>query len=75
MGTIVEKSDSANNYRAEGLGAIGGLLVLWTETQQIFLYNKCVTYCDNIGIVRYAGKPNKPPTEKQSQGGIINLIK
>ena len=28
MGTIVDKSDFTDNYRAEGLGAIGGILIL-----------------------------------------------
>ena len=35
MGTIVEKSDFADKYRAEGLGAIGGLLILRAATRWV----------------------------------------
>ena len=36
---------------------------------------ECLAYYDNLGIVRHASKPNKPLSEKQSQGDIIVLVK
>ena len=68
-GTIVEKSDPANNYCDEGLGDIGGLLVLRAETPHIFPYKECVACCDNLGIVQHAEKPHEPLPEKSKPRG------
>ena len=35
MGTIVEHSDFADNYRAESLGAIGGLLIIRAAIKRV----------------------------------------
>ena len=75
MGKIVERSDFADNYQAEGLGAIGGLLILRAATMRVLSYKECLAYCDNLGIVCHASKPNKPLSEKQSQWDVIGLIK
>ena len=75
MGTILEQSDFADNYRAEGLGAIVGLPILKAATRRLLPYKECLAYCDNLGIVHHANRPNKPMSEKQSQGDIIGLIK
>ena len=52
-----------------------GVLILRAAAQRVSHYKERLTYCDNLGIVRHAGKPNKPLPENQSQGGIINLLK
>ena len=76
MGTTVEKSDWCTyNYHAEGLGDIGGLLILRATTWRVLSYKECQAYCDNLSIVHHASKPNKSLSEKQSQGDIIVLIK
>ena len=74
-GTLVEKSDFAENYGAEALGAIGGLLILRAATKRVFPDKEFLAYCDNLGIGSHTSKPNKPLYEKQSQGDVIGLIK
>ena len=74
-GTLVEKSDFADNYRVEALGAIGGLLILRAATKRVLPYKECLAYCDNLGIIGYAKKSNEPLCEKQSQSDVIGLIK
>ena len=36
QGTLVEESDSAENYHAEALGAIAGFLSIRTDTRRAF---------------------------------------
>ena len=64
MGTVVERNDFADNYRAEVLGAIGGLLILRAAIKRVSPYKQCLVYCGNLGIIRHANKPNKPLCEK-----------
>ena len=64
MGTIVEKSDFADNCRAEGLGATGSPPILRAATRQVLPYKECLAYYDNLGIMHKASKPNKPISEK-----------
>ena len=68
MITIVEKRSFTDNYCAECMGSIGGLLFLFAAVQRILSYKGCIVYGDNLGIMRHAGKPDKPLPEKQSQG-------
>ena len=61
----VGKSDFVDNYRA---GCLGYRLYCGVP------HSLC-RYCDNLGIVWHADKPNELLPEKQSEGGTINLIK
>ena len=63
-GTLVEKSDFTDNYQAEALCAIGGLLILRAATKQVSPDKECLPYCDNLGTSSHASKPNKPLYEK-----------
>ena len=73
-GSIVERSDQADNYRAEGLGALAGLLVIYAGTGRRLPYKFVKAYCDNKGIVIH-GSSTKPLPDKQSQADILRLIK
>ena len=74
VGSIVEQSDHADNYRAEGLGALAGLLVLYAGTGRRLPYKLVKAYCDNKGIVSH-GTSDRPLPEKQAQADVLRLIK
>ena len=74
-GTLVEHSDSADNYRAEALGAAAGLLVLRAATSRQFRYLDVVAHCDNMGIVKHGNAADSPCVEKQVHADLIVLIK
>ena len=74
-GTLVEYNDSANNYRAEALGAAAGLLVIKAATERCFNYLDVVAHCDNMGIVKHGNSPGTPCPEKQVHADLIILIK
>jgi hypothetical protein len=75
IGTLVEESKEADNYRAEALGAIGGILVIMAATQCPMKYKPCQAFCDNMGIVKHASRHNSPIGEKQVHADVISLIK
>jgi len=72
-GTLVEKSDSADNYRAEALGLAAGLLVIKAATERQFRYLNLVAHCNNMGIVKHGNASDKPCLEKQVQADLIIL--
>ena len=59
-GTLVEYSDSADNYRAEALGAAADLLILRAATPRQFRYLDVVAHCDNMGIVKHGNVADTP---------------
>ena len=67
IGSVVKRCDNANNYRAEALGAMCGLLVLHAASRRTFRYGECHAYCDNKGVVGHAAKPHVPFADKQVQ--------
>jgi len=75
VGSVVEHSANADNYRAEALGSIVGQLVLRAASQRHFRYKSCEAYCDNKGIVNHANDCDSPLKEKQSQADVIALVK
>ena len=74
-GTIVEESDDADNYRAEALGAVAGMLVIRAATQRSFRYQDIVGHCDNMGIVRHGNAADKVCPEQQVQADLLILLK
>ena len=76
VGTLVEKIDTADNYSAEALGVMTGLLVIKAATTKNYCYLKRLTgHCDNMGIVKHGNIANKAVPEKQVQADLIALIK
>ena len=65
-GTLVERSDFADNYRAEALGALAGLLVLREVTTHTFKYKGGVGHCNNKGIVGHCNAPTKDPHKNRA---------
>ena len=63
-----------DNNSAEDLGAIGGLLILRADTRWVSPYKECLAYCNNLGTICHAEKPNTPLPEEQSQGDVIILV-
>merc|ERR1712086_367039 len=67
-GTVAERSDNADNYRAEALGAMCGLLALRAASQRAYRYRECGAFCDNLGIVKHASRPTTSLPEKAGAG-------
>lgn len=75
-GTLVEKCNEADNYRAEALGSVAGLLVLKVTTVCRLSYlHRITAHCDNMGTVKHGNAPDVIPPEKQVQVDLIILIK
>lgn len=74
VGSIVEQSENADNYRAEALGSLAGLLVIHAGTGKNLPYKLVKAYCDNKGIVSH-GSNDYPLPEKQAQSDVLSLIK
>ena len=75
-GTLVERCDSADNYRAEALGAMAGLLVIKAATTKRRRYLSVLkAHCDNMGIVKHGNAATTTCPEKQVQADVIMLIK
>ena len=75
VGSLVEKSDEADNYRAEALGSLAGLLVIRAASQLPLPYKACQAFCDNKGIVNHGSASDQPLKEKQVHADVISLIK
>ena len=73
--SIAEQCPEADNYRAEALGALLGLLIIRAASTRSLPYKPCRAYCDNKGIVIHAGNSTSPLKEQQSQADVIGLIK
>ena len=75
-GTVVEKSDSADNYRAEVLGGIMIQLVLKAASQlQSSPYAPVQIHCDNLGVVNHGNTPTRSLKEKQAQADALRILK
>lgn len=76
MGTLVEQSNEADNYRTEGPGSVAGLLLLKAATMcRVSYFHKITAHCDNMGIIKHGSAPDVIPPEKQVQVDLIFLIK
>lgn len=73
--SIAECCPEADNYRAEALGALLGLLIIRAASVRSLPYKPCRAYCDNKGIVTHANSCHSPLKEKQSQADVIGLLK
>ena len=74
-GVVAEKSDNADNYRAEILGGLVVQLVLRAASQ-----NRASPYapvridCDNDGVVKHGNKPLRKLKGKQAQSDILRCF-
>ena len=80
--TWVERGESASNYRAELLSAIGYLLFMKavlpdirTTDCDVTTLPKCKAFCDNMGVVNHGKQPKKPLSEKQVQVDLLGHMK
>ena len=73
--SITDFYPEADNYRAEALGALIGLLLIQAATIRDLPYKAARAYCDNKGIVIHATNCTFPLKVKQSQSYVISLIK
>jgi hypothetical protein len=75
----VEKStkSSANNYRAEILGAIGAQLIIKAATtgRGVTGHQALRIGCDNMGVVRHGNSPLWPMLERQPQADVLRYYK
>jgi len=75
-GVVAERSDNADNYRAEILGGLMVQLVLRAASQ-----NRASPYapvridCDNDGVVKHGNAPGRKLKEKQAQSDILRCFK
>ena len=75
-GTVVERCEDADNYRAEILGGIMVQLVLLAALQ-----NKACPYrttridCDNRGVVQHGNAAGVALKEKQPQADVLRVLK
>ena len=75
-GTVVEKSDQADNYRGEILGGLMIQLVLKAAAQTSHsCYEPVQVDCDNIGVVRHGNSASKKLKAKQSQADVLRSLK
>jgi hypothetical protein len=75
-GTVVEKSDQADNYRGEILGGLMIQLVLRAAAQTSHsCYAPVRVDCDNIGVVRHGNSASKKLKAKQSQADVLRSLK
>lgn len=75
MGSVVEKSDVASNYRGEILGGMMIQLVLRAASSVSRPYRQVVVNCDNMGVVNHGNEPQAPLQEKQSQADVLRCLK
>ncbi len=75
MSTLVEYNNLADNYCAEALGSLSGLLMIKAATEQQFWYLDIVAHCDNMGIIKHGNAANKPCPKKQVQAYLVILVK
>ena len=67
-GAVVERSDEADNYRAELLGGLIVQLVLRAAAQtRASPYRPASIECDNKGVVLHGNAAKRPLKEKQAQ--------
>ena len=72
IGSVVEKSSSADNYRGEILGGVMIKLVLRAATQRRSLpYQAPLIHCDNNGVVLHGNEPTRSLKEKQAQADVL----
>jgi predicted RNA-binding Zn-ribbon protein involved in translation (DUF1610 family) len=73
---VAEKSENADNYRAEILGELAVQLVLQAASQN--RASPCAPVrldCDNDGVVKHGNKPRRKLKEKQAQSDILRCFK
>ena len=77
QGTVVDKSESASNYRAELLGALCCLLIVKAASDSGTGRGTCTGYCDNKGVVLHCAGSKKhcKLKMKQSQDNLVRLCK
>ena len=78
----MEKGESASNYRAELLCAIGYLLVMKAVLPDVRKTDcdvttlpKCKAFCDNMGVLNHGKHPKKPLSNKHVQADLLGHIK
>jgi len=75
-GTVVEWSDSADNYRGEILGGIMAQLVLRAASRVLgHDYPVTAVDCDNQGVVIHGNSPTRSLKEKQPQADVLGVFK
>ena len=75
-GTVVEYTESADNYRGEALGAIMIQLVLHAATRRRPRHVPAITiHCDNRGIIGHGNEPDTPLVERQPQADHLRALK
>lgn len=76
VGSVVEQSDDASNYRGEILGGMMIQLVLRAASRKDSKdYCQVEVCCDNIGVVQHGNDPTSPLSEKQSQADTLRCLK
>ena len=76
IGSVVEKSSSADNYRGEILGGVMVQLVLRAATPQWSLpYQAPTIHCDNNGVVMHGNEPTHSLKENQAQADVLRMLK
>ena len=76
IGSVAERSDAADNYRGEILGALMIQLVLRAATAGRNLpYKKATVFCDNRGVVLHGNRPRASLPEKQAQADVLRCLK
>ena len=72
-GSIVERSETADNYRAEFLGAMCILLIIKAAATDHTQTGRCRVYCDNKGVVIHCNNPRIKLKESQSQSDLVHM--
>jgi len=75
-GSVVERSSSADNYRAEILGGLVVQLILRAATSgRRCNFQPVQIDCDNDGVVKHGNAPARALKEKQAQADMLRCLK
>ena len=76
IGSVVDKTSSADNYRGEILGGVVVQFVLRAATPRRSLpYQTPLIHCDNNGVVLHGNEPSQSLKEKQAQVDVLRVLK
>lgn len=73
---IADRSEDADNYRGEILGAVLGLILIHSVLSCHDPQDETLScHCDNMGVVKHANKKNEGLAENQAQADVLAVMK
>ena len=73
---FAERSSHASSHRSEILGAVAAQLIVKAAARdKTATYPDIPVYRDNKGVLNHGGEAEREPKEKQSQFGVLHVMK